>query len=123
MNIMKRSLIILLLSFSLSAIAQTGSCGELMNVIKTKGMYSSTVSSYTLDSNWLNKVTLYGHDMKYYVIAEIKENRYSYNSKSYIFCGIPFQNWISFKNGRSGDSDSYEERFHKYVFDYQCSCN
>jgi hypothetical protein len=120
---MKCFFTILLVGCSLSLSAQTVSCEKLMDFIETKGMYYSSVSSYTLDSSWLTKVTLYSYDMNYYVIANIKANEYSYTSKPYIFCGIPFRNWLNFKNGGYGDSDSYGERFHKYIFNYQCDCN
>lgn len=120
---MKRYILVFLLSFSFFASAQSVSCGELMSFIKSEGMYSSSISSYTLDSSWLTKVTLYNYDMKYFVIAEIKANKYSYGSKPYIFCAIPFNNWSNFKNGGYGNSDSYGERFQKYIFDYQCNCN
>lgn len=120
---MKRLIIILLLSFSFNISAQSVSCGELMGYIKSEGMYSSSISSYTLDSSWLSNVTLYSYDMKYFVIADIKANKHSYGAKPYIFCNIPFSNWSKFKNGGYGESDSYGERFHKYIFDYQCNCN
>ena len=56
-------------------------------------------------------------------IAEIKANEYSYSTKSYIFCGIPYSNWSNFKNGYNySDSRTYGERFHAYIIDYQCSC-
>lgn len=120
---MKRYILVFLFSFSCFASAQTVSCGELMGFIKSEGMYSSGISSYTLDSSWLKNVTLYSYDLKYYVIAEIKANKFSYGSKSYIFCNIPISNWSNFKNGGYGDSDSYGERFHKYIFNYQCACD
>lgn len=120
---MKRFFTIVLVGFSLSLSAQTVSCEELMDFIETKGMYNSSLSSYTLDSSWLTKVTLYSYDMNYYVVANIKPNEYSYTSKPYIFCGIPYRNWLNFKNGSYGVTDSYGERFHKYIFNYQCDCN
>ena len=120
---MKRTIVLLIFILSLNLSAQSVSCGELMEFIKSKGMYNTSVSSYTLDSSWLSNVTLYSYDMKYFVIAEIKANKYSYGSKPYIFCSIPFNNWLNFKNGGYRESDSYGERFHKYIFDYQCDCN
>lgn len=120
---MKHILTVLLIVFSLQMSAQSVRCEELVDFIQTEGMYSSSLSSYTLDSTWLKKVTLYSYDSNYYIVADIKTSEYSYSSTSYIFCGIPFQNWLNFKNGSYGDSDSYGERFHKYIFNYKCDCN
>lgn len=52
-----------------------------MEFIKSKGMYNTGVSSYTLDFSWLSNVTLYSYYMKYFVIAEIKAYKYSYASE------------------------------------------
>ena len=120
---MKHFFTIFLFVFSLNLSAQSVSCEELLNYIETKGMYNSSVSSYTLDSSWLTKVTLYSYEMNYFVVANIKANEYSYTSKPYIFCGIPYSNWLRFYSGGYGDTDSYGERFHKYIFDYKCDCN
>ncbi|PHR10651.1 MAG: hypothetical protein COA40_13540 [Aequorivita sp.] len=119
---MKHFFPILLICFSLNLSAQSVTCEDLMDFIETEGMYSSSVSSYTLDSSWLSKVTLYSYDMNYFVVAHIKTSEFSYASTPYIFCGIPYRNWLNFKNGSYGDTDSYGERFHKYIFNYQCDC-
>ena len=115
--------LILLFTFSNSSYSQTVSCDDLLEFIKAKGSYVSRVSSYTLDSEWLNDVTAYTYEGKYYVIAKIKKDKYSYSTKTYLFCGIPYRNWTSFKNGGYGTSDSYGSRFHTYIIDYTCNCN
>ena len=61
--------------------------------------------------------------MKYYVVAEIKKSEYSYQTKSYVFCGISFSDWYDFSNGKGyNDKRTYGERFHDYIMDYQCNC-
>ena len=121
---MKKILFIILFAFTfVGAKAQEVSCEDLKNFIEKEGVYVSSFSSFTLDSSWLRKVTCYTYDSKYYVIAEIKKNEYSYITKSYIFCGIPYSNWSNFKNGYNySDSRTYGERFHAYIIDYQCNC-
>lgn len=120
---MKQRLLTLL--FCLCAIAgkaQNVSCSELYSFIIENGRKESTLPNYILNSSWLYKVTAYSYNYKIYVIAEIKENEYSYKTSSYIFCGIPSMNWTYFQMGAYGDSNSYGERFHKYIRDYTCNC-
>lgn len=119
---MKKIILILLMLTSFNSFSQEVSCTDLLDFIKTKGSYVSSIKSYMLDSSWLYEVTAYSYDGKYYVEAKIKENEYSYTTKSYIFCGIPYMNWSNFNYGSYGDSKSYGERFHKYIIDYQCNC-
>ena len=103
-------------------VAQEVSCTDLQDFIEDYGYEKASLSSYTLNSSWLYKVTAYTYEYKIYVIAEIKTNQYSYSTNSYVFCGIPSQNWQYFQYGGYGDSNSYGERFHKYIFNYQCNC-
>lgn len=106
----------------LHAMSQEVSCSEVQDFIKANGYANGTVSSYTLDSEWLHEVKAYTYDYKIYIIAKIKPSEYSYQTKSYIFCGIPSMNWSNFRYGGFGDSESYGERFHKYIFKYKCDC-
>lgn len=99
------------------------SCNDLYQFINDNGYFKGKVSSYTMNSSWLKTVTAYTYDYKIYVVAEIKESEYSYRSKSYIFCDIPSSNWRKFKNGSYSDSNSYGERFHKYIFNHKCDCS
>jgi hypothetical protein len=110
-------------SSSYSSSDDTPDCEDLLKFIKDKGYSKGTISSYTLDSDWLNEVKAYSYDYKVYVIAKIKKSKNSYQTNTYIFCGIPSTNWSNFKNGSYGSSDSYGERFHEYIFDYKCDCN
>jgi hypothetical protein len=121
---MKKILFIILFAFTfVGAKAQEVSCEDLKNYIEKEGRYYSSISSYTLNSSWLYKVTCYSYDMKYYVVAEIKANEYSYQTKSYVFCGISFSDWYDFSNGKGyNDKRTYGERFHDYIMDYQCNC-
>ncbi|WP_281980339.1 hypothetical protein [Tenacibaculum mesophilum] len=102
--------------------SQEVDCEDLLEYIETNGVYKTSLSNLTLNSSWLYKVTAYEYDYKIYVIAKIKRNEYDYYPKSYVFCSIPAQNWSNFKYGNYNDSDSYGERFHKYIKDYQCNC-
>jgi hypothetical protein len=120
---MKKTLLLLLLLISFKNYSQTVSCDDLLQFIKSKGTYVASISSYTMDSEWLHEVTAYSYDGKYYVIAKIKKDKYSYSTNTYIFCGIPYRNWSDFKNGSYGDSESYGSRFHKYIMDYACNCD
>jgi hypothetical protein len=106
-----------------SSSGDTPSCDDLLNYIIENGYSKGTLSNYTLDSEWLKEVKAYSYDYKIYVVAKIKKNEYSYQTNTYIFCGISSTNWSNFKNGSYGDSESYGERFHKYIFDFKCDCN
>lgn len=121
---MKKILLIIIFAFTfVGAKAQEVSCEDLKNFIEKEGRYYSSVSSITLNSSWLYKVTCYSYDMKYYVVAEIKKSEYSYQTKSYVFCGISFSDWYDFSNGKGyNDKRTYGERFHDYIMDYQCNC-
>lgn len=121
---MKKILLILLLSItSLNSFSQTVKCNDLHVFIVENGYKKATLQSYILSSSWLYKVTAYSYDYKIYILAEIKENEYSYKTNTYIFCGIPNMNWQNFQYGGYDDPNSYGERFHKYIIDYQCNCN
>jgi hypothetical protein len=100
----------------------TVSCNELYQYIVKNGYKKSTIANYVMQSTWLYRVTAYEYNYKIYVVAEIKENEYSINTNSYIFCGIPNINWSNFQFGAYGDSNSYGERFHKYIKNYKCDC-
>uniref|UniRef100_UPI00404AB8F2 hypothetical protein n=1 Tax=Flavobacterium sp. TaxID=239 RepID=UPI00404AB8F2 len=102
--------------------SQDVSCNDLLDYIIENATHEKTISKYILDSSWLNKIECYYYDGKYYVVADIKKNEYSMQTNKYIFCGISRMNWTNFKIGSYGDSDSYGERFHKYIFDYKCNC-
>ncbi|WP_418510790.1 hypothetical protein [Corallibacter sp.] len=109
-------------SNSYSGTSQTTSCEDLLSYIQDNGYRKSKLSSYTLDSSWLYEVTAYTYDYDIYVVAKIKKSEYSYQTNTYIFCGVPSTNWSNFKNGGYGDPNSYGKRFHKYIFDYKCEC-
>lgn len=98
------------------------SCDELTTFITEEGYYEGKVSSYILDSSWLQKVTAYSYDGEIFVIAEIKDNEYSIYTNTYIFCNIPSFNWSSFKIGGYDDS-TYGELFHEYIYNHKCDCN
>lgn len=95
------------------------SCEDLLVLIQEHGNELRSVSSYRLDSEWLKSVSLYSYDEKLFVEAEIFDNTSRIFATSYIFCDIPEDNWNSFSRGYS---DSYGERFHKYIIDYVCNC-
>lgn len=103
--------------------AQTISCDDLFNYIADNGFKKQTVSNYMMNSSWLYEVTAYQYEYKIYVVAKIKQDDYGYRTRSYIFCGIPTSNWNGFVYGGYGDSNSYGERFHRYIEDYKCNCD
>lgn len=118
----KTFLIFILLSINLS-FSQQVNCEDLQEFIKSKGYYKTSLANYTLNSSWLYEVTAYEYDFKIYVIAKIKRNEYDYSPRSYVFCEIPPQNWNNFQYGRNyNDLETYGERFHKYIKNYQCNC-
>ncbi|MDX1774675.1 hypothetical protein DFR65_10762 [Oceanihabitans sediminis] len=121
-NFVKYSLSAYILLHSFFSFSQDVSCDDLLSFITTKAYSKGTLSSYTLDSDWLQEVKAYSYDYKTYVIAKIKKNEYSYQTNTYIFCGIPSTNWSNFQYGSYGDSKSYGERFHKYIINYKCHC-
>ena len=94
---MKKILLIIIFAFTfVGAKAQEVSCEDLKNFIEKEGRYYSSVSSITLNSSWLYKVTCYSYDMKYYVVAEIKKSEYSYQTKSYVFINFYLRTWNHF---------------------------
>ena len=120
---MKRTVLMLMFYFLTSnSYSQEVSCNDLLNFIVKEGYSKATISSYVLNSSWLYKVIAYEYEYKTYVIAEIKKSEYSYETSTYIFCGIPNMNWSNFQYGAYGDVKSYGERFHKYIIDYKCNC-
>jgi hypothetical protein len=121
---MKKALLIILFSITLlNTYSQQVKCDDLLDFIEENGYKKATLQSYILSSSWLYKVTAYSYENKVYVVAEIKENEYSFKTNIYIFCGIPSMNWQNFQFGSYGDQTSYGERFHKYIINYQCNCN
>ena len=101
----------------LSAKAQDIDCDDLMSHIKNKGSYRTTVNTY--GSSMLVSATLYSYDGDYFVIAKIKSGDYDFYGKEYIFCGVPYSNWLNFYS----NSSSYGKAFHAYIMDYKCDCN
>jgi hypothetical protein len=57
---------------------RTVSCQDLFNYIVENGNKKATLESYVMQSSLLYKITAYEYDYKTYVVAEIKENEYSY---------------------------------------------
>ena len=121
---MKKIILIVFILFSSNFVsAQTISCDDLYNYKIENGYKKATIQNYTMNSEWLYTVTAYSYDYKIYVVAEIKRDQYAFKTSTYIFCGIPSQNWQNFQYGGYGDSDSYGVRFNKYIMDYKCSCD
>ena len=96
-------------------------CEELIRYTKSEGSRFGSVGALSLmNSEWLKNVEAYKVDDVLVVIAAIKTES-SYFSKDYIFCNVPEYNWHLFSSYFG--TESYGERFHKYIMDYQCSCN
>jgi hypothetical protein len=98
--------------------SQSISCQELYETIIEEGSNTSSVTCY--NSTMLVKAEYYTYDGMGFVIAFIKNNKYDFSGKPYIFCGISYQRWISFKS--SGIVDGWGEAFHEYIRDYTCDC-
>jgi len=99
-------------------------CEEVKDVIEGEGEDIGSLSSFQLiESSWLKSIQAYEFDSKIFVIAEIKTNEYSFQSKKYIFCGIPYSNWKIFYSRYTDSSLSIGEKFHKYIIDYKCNCD
>jgi hypothetical protein len=122
---MKKSILVLfLIATSISAIAQTVNCEELMAFVKRNGREKATVSSLQLfNSSWLKEVKAYDIENTIVVIASIKKDEYTLFAKDYVFCGIPSRNWDSFYNSWVDIGKTYGEKFHLYIIDYICDCN
>lgn len=97
-------------------------CKELMDYVIQNGTRKASVNQFQLiESSWLKDVTSYTIENTIVVIAEIKDE-YGFNTKKYIFCGIPSTNWDSFYYGYNDLDKTYGERFHKYIFNNKCNC-
>jgi hypothetical protein len=82
---MKNIFISIFFLVSFKTYSQQIKCNELFNYVVSHGYEKGSVSSYVMNSSWLKKVTAYDYDNVIYVVAEIKENEYSFQTKSYIF--------------------------------------
>ncbi|HBD27460.1 MAG TPA: hypothetical protein DC020_11665 [Flavobacterium sp.] len=99
-------------------------CDDLISYVKENYKTKQVVESYQLiTSTWLKKVSAYSIENKIVVIAEIKLNEISLESKEYIFCEIPNENWNNFYYGTFDAMKTFGERFHIYILDYDCYCN
>lgn len=116
------SLIALLFVMKTGALfSQNVSCENLMRVVKSEASYYGEVSSITLiSSEFLKEVKAYEYEETLFVIATFQPRPNEIFPRTYIYCGIPYSNWNSFKNGWN---ESYGERFHQYIIDYVCNCN
>jgi hypothetical protein len=112
---------IILLCLRLSGLnAQTITCSELYEFIIENGYKAESIPDIVMKSSWLKTVTKYTYDNTIFVVAEIKTDEWGIATKSYIFCGIPSENWYLFYIPTYGES--YGEKFHKYIIDYSCNC-
>ena len=119
----KMCLIVFVILTRQSLLAQDVSCEDLMDYALDEGYRIGTVSSILLyNSSWLKEVEAYSISNTIVVIAEIKQDEYGFNTKKYIFCGIPKSNWDAFCYGLYDSDKTYGERFHKYIYDYKCEC-
>jgi hypothetical protein len=118
---MINSFIFLLLLSLTTPSTPNASCDELIRYTKSEGTHYGSVGALSLmNSEWLKNVEAYKVEDVIVVIASIKKEG-SYFSKDYIFCSVPESNWRSFSSYFG--NDSYGEKFHQYIFNYQCDCN
>lgn len=113
---------ILTFLLSISTISNPYStCEELIQYTKNEGTHYGSIGPIALmNSEWLRAVEAYKVENSIVVIASIRKDG-SYFSKDYIFCAVPESNWRSFSSIYG--NDSYGERFHEYIMNYQCNCN
>ncbi|MCE7039186.1 hypothetical protein [Dyadobacter sp. CY312] len=99
------------------------SCQEALNAVKGRGNYEKVVIKSEMSStdDWLKKVKLYSLEGRLFVVAEMFTDDYHINSKEYLYCDIPAQNWNAFYTGSAGRR-TYGERFHDFIIDYKCNC-
>lgn len=122
---MRALLFSFLFSASTIAFSQTVSCDDLISYTEKNGRFYANVSYIILSlepSSWLYEVNAYYVEDIFVVVAKIKRDSFGFNKKKYIFCNVPLNNWLSFKNSLSDLGSTYGERFRKYIFDYQCDC-
>lgn len=102
--------------------AQTPKCTELISYAKANGRFHGEVNfPLLMESSWLHKVTSYKIDNTIVVIAEIKDEKYSFITKEYIFCGVTEKEWYTFSDGWF-NKGTYGERFHDNIMDNLCNC-
>jgi hypothetical protein len=115
-----------LIIYTISGLAQSLTCDELINYVEKNGKEKDNVNTFVLSSDWLKNVTEYTIHDKIVVIAEIQHGSLSWETKKYIFCDIPVENWDEFhpiSPFTGAKMLSYGEKFHKYIYDYKCICN
>jgi hypothetical protein len=124
---MKNFFISLLISVSFVTIGKSQnaiSCDKLIEVVSDKCYKLGGLTPLQLiQSDWLYRVDAYECDENIFVIADIRvKNGYFNETKSYIFCGIPKENWDNFTRLLVDINLSHGEKFHKYIIDYKCNC-
>jgi hypothetical protein len=106
------------------SLAQDVTCEELVKYVEDEGYVKGTVTSIQLfNSSWLKEVKAYSIDNTIVVIAEVKKDEWGFNTEKYAFCGIPSSNWDAFYSGLYDLGKTYGEKFHKYIYNYNCNCN
>jgi hypothetical protein len=105
-------------------------CEELTKYVEKEGYSFEKVNSFQLiESSWLNEVQAYlvnlDDERIIFVIASIKQDKFGFSNKKYIFCNVPKKNWDFFSKPylTFNTNESYGDRFHKYIRDYECNCN
>lgn len=99
------------------------SCETALSFMKTNGDLLKHLNSEELSSSWLTNVYLYTFKDVYYVIAEMKNEKYGFSvTKEYIFCDIPHLYWLSFEKGGTMLSNSFGERFNEFIKPNSCNC-
>lgn len=117
---MKRVILLLFVLFisASSSKAQTVSCSELFNYVKTNGGYPSTYNC--IGSSFLVKVERYEIEGNGVVVAWMKTSDYDFTGKPYIYCGISSTTWSYFT---SAGINSWGKAFHQYIKGNNCNCN
>lgn len=115
---MRNLVIILLITISSFAKAQSVSCQEVYEFILENG-YKANSISLTYSSSMLTKVERYTYDGKNYVIGYIKQNDYDYKGSPYLFCGISSYDWNNFYVNYYSSAGV---AFHEYIMPYKCNC-
>ena len=100
------------------------SCLDLITYVTKKGVHIGQVGNFQLlTSSWLKTIDAFEYNSSIIVVAVVKRDQFSTETKPYIFCNVPKANWREFKEIPLPVGKTYGEKFHIFIRDYKCNCN